>query len=73
VQLRHDHGSVYMSDDFQNEIRFVGMESSPSYVRQPEGRAARGPDGVPRPLQPPLDHGAAEVSHARPGEALSLC
>jgi len=26
-----------MSDDFQNEIRFVGMESSPSYVRQPEG------------------------------------
>ena len=37
LQLRHDHGSVYMSDDFQNEIRFVGMESSPSYVRQPEG------------------------------------
>jgi transposase InsO family protein len=37
VQLRHDHGSVYMSDDFQNEIEFVGMESSPSFVRQPEG------------------------------------
>lgn len=37
VRLRHDHGSVYMSDDFQNEVRFVGMESSPSYVRQPEG------------------------------------
>jgi transposase InsO family protein len=37
VQLRHDHGSVYMSDDFQNEIRFVGLESSPSFVRQPEG------------------------------------
>jgi putative transposase len=37
VRLRHDHGSVYMSEDFQNEIRFVGMESSPSYVRQPEG------------------------------------
>lgn len=35
--LRHDHGSVYMSDDFQNEIRFLGMESSPSFVRQPEG------------------------------------
>jgi hypothetical protein len=25
--LRHDHGSVYMSDDFQAEIRFAGMES----------------------------------------------
>lgn len=35
--LRHDHGSVYMSDDFQSEIRFLGMESSPSFVRQPEG------------------------------------
>ncbi len=35
--LRHDHGSVYMSDDFQKEIRFLGMESSPSFVRQPEG------------------------------------
>lgn len=35
--LRHDHGSVYMSDDFQNEIRFLGMQSSPSFVRQPEG------------------------------------
>jgi putative transposase len=37
VRLRHDHGSVYMSDDFHAEIRFLGMESSPSFVRQPEG------------------------------------
>jgi putative transposase len=37
LRLRHDHGSVYMSDDFQNEIRFLGIESSPSFVRQPEG------------------------------------
>ena len=37
IRLRHDHGSVYMSDDFQNEIQFLGMESSPSFVRQPEG------------------------------------
>ena len=35
--LRHDHGSVYMSDDFQNEIQFVGIQSSPAFVRQPEG------------------------------------
>jgi putative transposase len=37
LQLRHDHGSVYMSDDFQNEIQFLGIESSPAFVRQPEG------------------------------------
>ena len=37
LKLRHDHGSVYMSDDFQNEIQFLGMEPSPAFVRQPEG------------------------------------
>lgn len=26
-----------MSDDFQNEIRFLGIESSPAFVRAPEG------------------------------------
>ena len=26
-----------MSADFQNELRFIGMESSPAFVRQPEG------------------------------------
>jgi putative transposase len=35
--LRHDHGSNYMSGDFQDEIAFLGIESSPSFVRQPEG------------------------------------
>jgi putative transposase len=37
LKLRHDHGSVYMSDDFQTEIKFLGIESSPAFVRQPEG------------------------------------
>jgi putative transposase len=37
LQLRHDHGSVYMSDDFQAEVQFLGIESSPAFVRQPEG------------------------------------
>lgn len=37
VVLRHDHGSVYMSSDFQEEIAFFGLQSSPSFVRQPEG------------------------------------
>jgi transposase InsO family protein len=36
-RLRHDHGSRYVSHDFQAEIRFLGMESSPAFVREPEG------------------------------------
>jgi putative transposase len=35
--LRHDHGSNYMADDFQGEIKRFGITSSPSFVRQPEG------------------------------------
>ena len=37
LALRHDHGSVYLSADFQAEIAFFGMTSSPAFVRQPEG------------------------------------
>jgi len=37
LKLRHDHGSVYMSDDFQAEVKFLGVEPSPAFVRQPEG------------------------------------
>jgi transposase InsO family protein len=37
VSIRHDHGSQYMSADFQREIRFIGARSSPAFVRAPEG------------------------------------
>jgi transposase InsO family protein len=37
LRLRHDHGTWYMSHDFQNEIRWLGMTSSPAFVRAPEG------------------------------------
>jgi transposase InsO family protein len=37
VQLRHDHGPQYISDDFQDEIAFLGLESSPSFVHAPQG------------------------------------
>src|SRR5687768_10655121 len=30
LQLRHDHGSQHVSHDFQAEIRFLGVESSPA-------------------------------------------
>src|SRR6202000_1290506 len=35
--VRHDHGSEYVSDHFQKEIAFLGIESSPAFVRAPEG------------------------------------
>ena len=37
LELRHDHGSQYVSHHFQSEIRFLGVASSPAFVREPEG------------------------------------
>ena len=37
LTLRHDHGSQFISDDFQREIAFLGIRDSPSYVREPQG------------------------------------
>jgi transposase InsO family protein len=37
LDLRHDHGPQYMADDFQKELDFLGIRSSPSFVREPQG------------------------------------
>src|SRR5262249_57564647 len=37
LALRHDHGSQFMSDYFQAELRFLGITSSPAFLREPEG------------------------------------
>ena len=37
LAVRHDHGSQYMSDHFQQEIACLGIASSPAFVRAPEG------------------------------------
>jgi putative transposase len=37
LMLRHDHGSQYMSHVFQEELTFLGITSSPAFVREPEG------------------------------------
>ncbi len=37
LSLRHDNGSQYVSDHFQEELRFLRIESSPSFVRAPQG------------------------------------
>jgi putative transposase len=36
TKLRHGHGSQFISHDFQDELKTLGIESSPSFVRQPE-------------------------------------
>jgi len=37
LTVRHDHGSQYLSDAFQAELAFLGIQSSPAFVRAPEG------------------------------------
>jgi len=34
--VRHDNGSQYVSRHFQSELAFLGIESSPSFLRSPE-------------------------------------
>jgi transposase InsO family protein len=36
LSLRHDCGSQYISDDFQDELSFLGIEASPAFVRSPQ-------------------------------------
>ena len=38
LALRHDHGSQFMRDHFQTELRCLGIASSPAFVREPEGK-----------------------------------
>ena len=42
LRLRHDHGSNYLADDFQQEVAFFGIESLPSFVREPGRQRRRG-------------------------------
>ncbi len=37
LSVRHDHGSQYLANDFQKELAFLGIDSSPAFVRAPEG------------------------------------
>jgi putative transposase len=43
LQAQHDHGSQYMSHYFQAELRFLGITSSPAFVREPEGNGVAEP------------------------------
>lgn len=37
LKVRHDHGSQFVAHDYQSELAFLGIESSPAFVREPEG------------------------------------
>ncbi len=37
LSLRHDHGSQFVSDAYQEELRFLSIVSSPAFVATPEG------------------------------------
>lgn len=37
LALRHDHGSQFVSRAFQDELRWLGIKSSPAFVREPQG------------------------------------
>jgi len=36
ITMRHDCGSQYVSEDFQDELKFLGFKPSPAFVRSPE-------------------------------------
>src|SRR4051794_15058086 len=37
LAVRHDHGSRYTARDFRKELGLLGVDSSPAFVRAPEG------------------------------------
>jgi len=37
LMVRHDHGSQFVAHDYQRELAFLGIQSSPAFVREPEG------------------------------------
>ncbi len=52
LSLRHNHGSQSMSNAFQGELRFLDIESSPAFVRAPEGNGCAAVGAVLRPSLP---------------------
>ncbi len=47
IAVRHDHGSQHVSHDFQREIAFLGVGSSPAFVRAPRATAAPSASSAP--------------------------
>jgi len=47
LALRHDHGSNYLSGDFQDEIAFLGLESCPPSSASPRATALPNASSAP--------------------------
>jgi hypothetical protein len=47
LSVRHDHRSQYMSEAFQKELAFLGIESSPAFVRSRKATAAPSASSLP--------------------------
>ena len=47
LKVRHDHGSQYVADDFQNELASLGIAPSPAFVREPQGNGCAERSSVP--------------------------
>jgi hypothetical protein len=47
LKLRHDHGSQFVADDYQRELAFLGIASSPAFVREPGATAASNASSAP--------------------------
>ena len=45
--VRHDHGSQYLANDFQKELAFLGIASSPAFVGRRKATAARSASSAP--------------------------
>ena len=51
LALRHGRGSQFLSDHFQAELRFLGIASSPAFIREPKGHGCA--ERFIRTLTPP--------------------
>jgi len=72
LQVRHDHGSQFVADDFQAEPAFPGIASSPAFVREPEGILGSGPRTSAERFIPTLEENLLGVRRFATIEELRL-
>ena len=73
LKLRHDHGSNYMSGDFQDEIECLGIEASPSFVRETASNFGTKPRFEPALEMQPAFECFVQASAYPPGSRASIC
>ena len=66
LALRHDHGSAFMADHFQNQIKFWGMAPSFAFVGEPET------NGVAERFSGPSRNRSSTAASTRPSTMSAL-